>query len=192
MKGLAREVRVAGGGEGLAGALTDRFARLGHRVRRVPADVPVEDPAAELLIHLDSTLRGLSGPVGLERPAALARETFEAMERAVAVMSGRGFGRIVHLRSAPRVMPTPTHDGLPDGFASGGTVRMLQDLARREARFGITLNVVILTPPPSDGEPRAVQRQATWDEVAGLVEMLCADQAGFITAQCFPMVCNVS
>ena len=32
------------------------------------------------------------------------------------------------------------------------------------------------------------QRQATVTEIAGLVEMLCHDEAGFVTAQCFSMV----
>ena len=78
-------------------------------------------------------------------------------------------------------------------FASAGTLGMLQDLARQVARFGVTLNMVTLTQAPAghDSLP-PLQRQATVTEVAGLVEMLCHDEAGFMTAQCFSLVSTVS
>jgi hypothetical protein len=78
-------------------------------------------------------------------------------------------------------------------FTSAGTLGMLQDLARQVARFGVTLNVVTLTPARAGGDSRPpLQRQATVTEVAGLIEMLCHEEAGFLTAQCFSMVSAVS
>jgi len=78
-------------------------------------------------------------------------------------------------------------------YASAGTLGMLQDLARQVARFGVTLNIVTLTPAPTGpASPPPLQRQATVAEVAALVEMLCDDEAGFMTAQSFSLVSAVN
>ncbi len=69
-------------------------------------------------------------------------------------------------------------------FELAGTLAVLQETARRLAPLGITLNVVTLM--TSSGVP--TQRKAKCSEVAALVEMLCHDQAGFITAQSFSLV----
>jgi NAD(P)-dependent dehydrogenase (short-subunit alcohol dehydrogenase family) len=69
-------------------------------------------------------------------------------------------------------------------FELAGTLGVLQEMARRLAPLGITLNVVTLMTSSVVPTPR----KATSSEVAALVEMLCDDQAGFITAQSFSMV----
>jgi len=108
-------------------------------------------------------------------------------------MKDRAFGRIVHVRSVPAPGPASSRTGPMSAFASAGTLRVLQDLARQVARFGVTLNIVTLTPvPPGRDSLPPLQRQATVTEVAGLVEMLCHDEAGFMTAQSFSLVSAVS
>jgi hypothetical protein len=67
-----------------------------------------------------------------------------------------------------------------------------QDLARQVARFGVTLNIVTLTPAPLDAIHFPRFTAATVTEVAGLVEMLCHDEAGFMTAQSFSLVSAAS
>jgi NAD(P)-dependent dehydrogenase (short-subunit alcohol dehydrogenase family) len=184
VKGTAREVLVLGGSGELPRVLAERLGQLGHRVTRLPADDTPTPLAAELLVHLDTTLGDSHEPVQLEHALSRARATFDVIERAITTMKGRAFGRIVHVRSVPT--PGPTSTGAMSAFASAATLGMLQDLARQVARFGITLNMVRLTQAP------APQRQATVTEVAGLVEMLCHDEAGFMTAQCFSMISTVS
>jgi NAD(P)-dependent dehydrogenase (short-subunit alcohol dehydrogenase family) len=162
-------------------------------VTRFEADDTPADLAAELLVHLDTTLGDPGETVEAEHELSRARAAFDVIERAISAMKGRAFGRIVHVRSVPPLGPTPLLTGAMSTFASAGTLGMLQDLARQVARFGITLNIVTLTPGPAgrDSLP-PLQREATVTEVAGLVEMLCHDEAGFMTAQCFSMVSAVS
>ena len=108
-------------------------------------------------------------------------------------MKDRAFGRIVHVRSVPPPGAVPSITWAMNGFASAGTLGVLQDLARRVARFGVTLNVVTLTPPPAGrASLPPLERQATVTEVAGLVEMLCHDEAGFMTAQSLSLVSAVT
>jgi hypothetical protein len=94
-------------------------------------------------------------------------------------MAAARFGRIVFLRAGP-----PHGGSVAETYRLAGTVAVLKEAARRLAPAGITLNVVTLHPP----EPEAADRVATWEEIAGLVRMLCDEEAGFVTAQCFPML----
>jgi len=83
--------------------------------------------------------------------------------------------------------------GAMSGFASAGTLGALRDLARQVARFGVTLNVVTLTSPQAGRVSLSpLERQATVTEVGGLVEMLCHDEAGFMTAQSLSLVSAVT
>ena len=191
MTGTAREALVLGGRGDLPRELAERLGKLGHRVTCLQADDTPAPLAADLLVHLDTTLGDSREPVELEHALSRARAAFDVIQRATTTMKGRAFGRIVHVRSVPTPGPTPT--AAMSAFVSAGTLGLLQDLARQVARFGITLNMVTLTQPPAgrDSLP-PLQRQATVTEVAGLVEMLCHDEAGFMTAQCFSMLSTVS
>jgi NAD(P)-dependent dehydrogenase (short-subunit alcohol dehydrogenase family) len=193
VRGTARDALVLGGRGDLPRVLAERFGKLGHRVTRLHADDAPMDLAADLLVHLDTTLGDSLEPVELEHALSRARTAFDVIQRATATMKGRAFGRIVHVRSIPAPGPTPSLMGAMNAFASAGTLGMLQDLARQVARFGVTLNMVTLTQAPAGGDSLPpLQRQATVTEVAGLVEMLCHDEAGFMTAQRFSMVSGVS
>ena len=191
MKSTAREALVLGGRGELPRVLAERLSKLGHRVTRLQADDTPAPLSADLLVHLDATLGDSREPVELEHVLSRARAAFDVIQRATTTMKGRAFGRIVHVRSSPP--PGPTLTGSMSAFASAGTLGMLQDLARQVARFGVTLNMVTLTQAPAGRDsPPPLQRQATVTEVAGLVEMLCHDEAGFMTAQCFSMISAVS
>lgn len=193
MKGIAREALVLGGRGELPRVLAERLDKLGHRVTRLQAEDTPAPLAADLLVHLDSTLDDSREPVEPEHTLSRARAVFDVIQRATATMKDRAFGRIVHVRSVPPPGPAPSLTGPMSAFASAGTLGMLQDLARQVAQFGVTLNIVTLTPAPAgrDSLPQ-LQRQATVTEVAGLVEMLCHDEAGFMTAQSFFLVSAVS
>jgi NAD(P)-dependent dehydrogenase (short-subunit alcohol dehydrogenase family) len=188
----AHDALVLGGRGDLPRVLAERLGRLGHRVTRLEADDTSADLAAELLVHLDTTLGDSGETVEAEHELSRARAAFDVIERAISTMKGRAFGRIVHIRSVPPLGPTPLLTGAMSTFVSAGTLGMLQDLARQVARFGITLNIVTLTPAAGRDSLPPLQREATVTEVAGLVEMLCHDEAGFLTAQCFSMVSAVS
>jgi NAD(P)-dependent dehydrogenase (short-subunit alcohol dehydrogenase family) len=188
----AHDALVLGGRGDLPRVLAERLGRLGHRVTRLEVDDTSADLAAELLIHLDTTLGDSGETVEAEHELSRARAAFDVIERAISTMKGRAFGRIVYVRSVPPLGPTPLLTGAMSTFASAGTLGMLRDLARQVARFGITLNIVTLTPAAGRDSLPPLQREATVTEVAGLVEMLCHDEAGFLTAQCFSMVSAVS
>jgi len=193
VRGTAREALVLGGKGDLSGMLTERLGKLGHRVTCLQADDAPHDLAADLLVQLDTTLADSREPVEPEHAHARARAAFEVLQRAAASMKDRGFGRIVHVRSVPPTGAAPSLSGAMSAFASAGTLGMLQDLARQVARFGVTLNIVTLTPPPAGSDSRPpLERQATVTEVAGLVEMLCHDEAGFMTAQSLSLVSAAS
>ena len=193
MKATARDALVLGGRGELPRVLAERLDKLGHRVTRLQAEDTPAPLAADLLVHLDTTLSDSREPVEPEQALSRARAVFDVIQRATAAMKDRAFGRIVHVRSVPPPEAAPSLTGPMSAFASAGTLGMLQDLARQVARFGVTLNIVTLTPAPTgrDSLP-PLQRQATVTEVAGLVEMLCHDEAGFMTAQSFSLVSAVS
>lgn len=193
MRGTAREALVLGGRGDLPRMLTERLGKLGHRVTCLQADDAPLGLAADLLVHLDTTLGDSREPVEPEHALSRARAAFDVIQRATATMKDRAFGRIVHVRSLPPPGPAPSLTGAMSAFASAGTLGMLQDLARQVARFGVTLNIVTLTPAPAGRDsPPPLQRQASVTEVAGLVEMLCHDEAGFMTAQSFSLVSAAS
>ena len=195
MRGTAREALVLGGRGELSHILTERLGKLGHRVTYLQADDAPQDLTTDLLVQLDTTLADSDSrePVEPEHALSRARAAFEVLQRAAASMKDRGFGRIVHVRSVPAPGPGSSLTGPMSAFASAGTLGMLQDLARQVARFGVTLNIVTLTPvPPGRDSLPPLQRQATVTEVAGLVEMLCHDEAGFMTAQSLSLVSAAS
>jgi NAD(P)-dependent dehydrogenase (short-subunit alcohol dehydrogenase family) len=183
---------VIGGRGELPQLLAERFGKLGHRVRRLEADDAHTDLVADLLVLLEATRGDSAEPVVPEDALTRARAAFDVVQRVTPTMKGRGFGRIVHVRSVP---PAGSEDSLSlsSAFASAGALGMLRELARQFARFGITINMVTLTPAPAGDTSRPPpRREATVTEVAALIEMLCHDEAGFMTAQSLPLISNVS
>lgn len=191
MRGTGRDALVIGGRGELPQVLAERFGRLGHRVRHLAADDAGEELVAELLVLLDTTRGESAEPVEHDHTLSRARAALDVVQRATATMKGRAFGRIVHVRSIP---PAGSEDSQAlSAFASAGALGMLQELARQLARFGITINMVTLTPAAAEDASRPrPRREATVTEVAALIEMLCHDEAGFMTAQCLPLISNVS
>src|SRR5678815_2592023 len=113
--------------------LAERPGKLGHRVTCLQADDAPPPLAADLLVHLDTTLGDSREPVEPEHALSHARAAFDVIQRATASMKDRAFGRIVHVRSVPPPGPAPSLTGTMSAFASAGTLGMLQDLARRVA-----------------------------------------------------------
>ncbi len=184
--GVGRQAVVLGEVNDLQRAIAERLASAGHRVTRLAAGpaAAATELDAEILVHLDASL---DRPPGIVDPATTfleVRATFTVIECAARSMELQGFGRIVHLRSGPATTESSPAAAAMATFEQVGILGALKETARRLAPLGITLNVVTLT--TSSGMP--TQRKATCSEVAALVEMLCHDQAGFITAQSFSMV----
>jgi 3-oxoacyl-[acyl-carrier protein] reductase len=126
---------------------------------------------------------------------ASLRTTVLTCQQAVKAMTRFRFGRIVNLTS-PATSPGQEAQ-TADAPAELAVLGYTRALAREVARFGITANAVSpglirteMTTPPEDPQLEArirrapVRRAGTTDEVAGLVNMLCGDDAGYITGQC--------
>lgn len=118
------------------------------------------------------------------------RATFLTCQQAVKAMAHRRFGRIVNLASPTGIPSQPTTTDATADFGIRGYTRAL---ARQVAPQGITANVVAPglirrdLNDPLDGTPIRTapsRRVGTTDEVAGLVNMLCGEDAGYITGQC--------
>jgi 3-oxoacyl-[acyl-carrier protein] reductase len=118
------------------------------------------------------------------------RATFLTCQQAVKAMARRRFGRIVNLASPTGIPSQPT---MTDATADFGIRGYTRALARQVAPQGITANVVAPgiirrdLNDPLDGTPIRAgpsRRPGTTDEVAGLVNMLCGEDAGYITGQC--------
>jgi 3-oxoacyl-[acyl-carrier protein] reductase len=119
------------------------------------------------------------------------RATFLTCQQAVKAMARMRFGRIVNLTSPaglPGQEPSTT-----DATADFGVRGYTRALAKEVAALGITANVVapgiirrelndVLDETPSRTAPW--RRAGTIEEVAGLVNMLCGEDAGYVTGQC--------
>jgi hypothetical protein len=186
--GVGRKAVVLGSVCDLRRVIAERLASAGHRVTQLEAGAATAELDAEILVHLDASLAPSPGLVDPAPPFLEARASFGVIERAARSMELVGFGRIVHLRAAQATTASSSAVAAMATFELAGTLAVLEETARRLAPLGITLNVVTLT--TSSVVP--TQRKATSDEVAALVEMLCDDQAGFITAQSFSMVIGLA
>jgi 3-oxoacyl-[acyl-carrier protein] reductase len=184
-------------------------ARLGVQFEQVDLSEPEQvsalfgrlangDRSPELLVTGEGP--GPDAPNGLlgdrsfeEVQEANLRTTFLTCQQAVKAMTRLRFGRIVNLTS-PAAWAGPEAQ---TGRADFGVLGYTRALAREVARFGITANVVSpglirteRTAPLSERQLEALlrntplRRAGTPDEVAGLVNMLCGEDAGYITGQC--------
>jgi 3-oxoacyl-[acyl-carrier protein] reductase len=123
------------------------------------------------------------------------RATFLTCQQAVKAMALRRFGRIINFSS-----PAALQGGegqTAEAVAKAGVLGLTRALAREVGPLGITVNAI------SPGAVRTgsaaelsqsrlatlirrtpLQRAGTADEIAGMVNMLCEDGAGYITGQC--------
>lgn len=127
--------------------------------------------------------------------AANLRSTFLTCQQAVKGMVRRRFGRIVNFASPAAILGNEGQ--VAYAAAKAGVLGLTRSLAREVGRFGITVNAVspglVLTEMTSElsDERRGellkrvpLQRVGTTEEIAGMVWMLCHENAAYITGQC--------
>ena len=206
-------VAVCGSEDASADAVAEEFddARLGVRLARLSLSLTEgiralfsrladEGRSPELLVNAHAATRspetGLpSDPVFDEVLDANLRTTFLACQEAVKTMARQGFGRIINLLP-PASLPG-TEAQMAAEAANSSVLGFTRALAREVGHLGITANVVspgVLRPESAEmrqdefleGLRRRtpLQRFGTPAEVAGLVNMLCGEDAGYITGQC--------
>ncbi|MGO9831711.1 MAG: SDR family NAD(P)-dependent oxidoreductase [Myxococcaceae bacterium] len=127
--------------------------------------------------------------------SASVRATFVTCQQALKAMTQRRFGRIVNLAAPVALQGDDGQTAVAAG--RGGVIGLTRALARQVGPLGVTVNAVCTgavltegTTPGSDQRLEALvrrtplRRAATSDEIAGMVNMLCQDDAGYITGQC--------
>ena len=127
--------------------------------------------------------------------AANLRSTFLMCQQGMKGMVRRRFGRIVNFTSPAAILGNEGQ--VAYAAAKAGVLGLTRSLAREVARFGITVNAVspglVLTEMTAQlsQERRAellrrvpLQRMGTAEEIAGMVFMLCHDNAAYLTGQC--------
>jgi 3-oxoacyl-[acyl-carrier protein] reductase len=187
-------------------------ARLGVRLERVDLSLTEEvlalfsrledeDRSPELLVNGHVLTRVTPTGLGANYDVfdavldATLRTTFLACHQAVKTMARQGFGRIINLLPPAPLLSTEARAAFE--AASAGVVGFTRALAREVGRLGITANVVspgfIRTESDETRQDEhfealrrrtPLQRLGTPAEVAGLVNMLCGEDAGYITGQC--------
>jgi 3-oxoacyl-[acyl-carrier protein] reductase len=125
---------------------------------------------------------------------ASLKTTFLTCQSAVQAMTPRRFGRIINFGFAS-LAARPGAATTAQAASSAAVLGLTQALAREVGPFGITVNA-IAPGAVSDGTLRLqaepvqrapLRRVGTNDEIAGLVNMLCADGAGYVTGQCISL-----
>lgn len=127
------------------------------------------------------------------------KSVFATCHAALPSMQENGFGRIINIAS--EAARQGSKGGSIYAAAKGGVISFTKSLARENARFGITANVIcpgpVLTPlleravaehggdKLEEGMKRAtlVGRLGTPEEVAVTAAFFASDQAGFITGE---------
>ena len=119
---------------------------------------------------------------------------FACTQAALPAMQQAGYGRIITISSEAGRMGSKGNAVY--AAAKAGVVGFTKSLARENARYGITVNVVspgpIETPLLREMEPHAIdvitkstllRRLGTPEEVAAAVAFLASEEAGYITAE---------
>jgi 3-oxoacyl-[acyl-carrier protein] reductase len=127
--------------------------------------------------------------------AANLRSTFLTCQQGIKGMVRRRFGRIVNFASPAALLGNEGQ--VAYAAAKAGVLGLTRSLAREVGRFGITVNAVspglVLTGMTSQlSEERRgellrripLKRVGTAEEIAGMVSMLCHDNAAYVTGQC--------
>jgi NAD(P)-dependent dehydrogenase (short-subunit alcohol dehydrogenase family) len=197
--------------EAAVGELDD--GRLGVRLERVDLRLPEEalalfrrladeDRSPELLINAHGLT--LATPVALRArpgideapdPSLRTQTTFLACRQAVQTMGGQGFGRIINFLFPASLLSHEAQTAFE--AANSSVLGFTRALAREVGPLGITVNVVSPGLIRTESDDRRqdeelevlrrrtpLQRSGTAAEVAGLVSMLCEEDAGYITGQC--------
>ncbi len=123
------------------------------------------------------------------------RSAFLVCQQGAKAMVRRRFGRILTFTSPAALLGNEGQAAY--SAAKAGLLGLTRTLARELARYGITVNAVcpgLIETDMSHGLDEAkrkelvsripLQRTGKPEEVAGIVRMLCDDQAGYITGQC--------
>ncbi len=123
------------------------------------------------------------------------RSTFLTCQQAIKGMVRRRFGRIVNFASPAALQGNEGQ--VAYAAAKAGVLGLTRSLAREVGRFGITVNAVspglVLTEMTAQlsQERRGellrripLQRLGTAEEIAGMVSMLCHENAAYVTGQC--------
>jgi 3-oxoacyl-[acyl-carrier protein] reductase len=204
---------VYSGDEEARQACASEFAAAGLEVtfERVDLTQPAEVSALfTRLAEADREPDLLINAAGLTRDAPLAflsvadfdavlganlRSTFLTCQQAVKPMVRRRFGRIINFSSPAALLGNEGQ--VAYAAAKAGVLGLTKTLAREVARFGITVNAVspglVMTEMTAHLSKERVaalvrrtplQRAGTPEEIAGMVRMLCDDEAGYITGQC--------
>jgi NAD(P)-dependent dehydrogenase (short-subunit alcohol dehydrogenase family) len=167
-------------------AVVDLFRRL-----------DAEDRSPELLVNAEALSQDARRLADLSLDALLdanLRTAFLTCQQAVKAMTRAGFGRIVNLTPPQTRLELDGHTA--SAASNLGLLGLTRALAKEVARLGITVNLVSPglirseLPALDDVQFEALrlrtplQRAGTADEVAGLVNMLCGEDAGYVTGQC--------
>jgi 3-oxoacyl-[acyl-carrier protein] reductase len=127
--------------------------------------------------------------------AANLRSTFLMCQQGIKGMVRRRFGRIVNFASPAAILGNEGQTAY--AAAKAGVLGLTRSLAREVGRFGVTVNAVspglVLTAMTAQlSQERRhqllrrvpLQRMGTAEEVAGMVLMLCQENAAYVTGQC--------
>jgi 3-oxoacyl-[acyl-carrier protein] reductase len=217
-----RVALVTGASRGIGRAIADALQDEGARVARASrssayafdsADLAAVDSLVDAveadLGPIDVYVANTGGPPRFEDPLAISAEEWEAAHRALVVspmlimgrvvpgMRERGFGRVVAVSSSTAIEPLP---GLQLSTANRpGLLAALKQLARENARAGVTFNAVlpgrIATDRLADGyggldaaeaaarEEVPAGRLGRPEEVAAAALFLCSAAASYVTGQ---------
>lgn len=201
------------GNEEARAACEQAFLEAGLSAHFERADLANAEAVRDLFTRLAGAEREpdyLVNAAGLSRDAPVAflgaadfdevlgvnlRATFLTCQQAVKPMVRRRFGRIVNFSSPAALLGNEGQAAY--AAAKAGVLGLTKTLAREVARFGITVNAVspglvrtAMTAHLSEAQAEKLirrtplQRAGTPEEVAGMVQMLCDEDASYITGQC--------
>lgn len=217
-----RVALVTGASRGIGRAIADALEAEGARVARASRSSAYAFDSADLgavdglvdaveadLGPIDVYVANTGGPSRFDDPLAIAVAEWETAHRSLVVspmlimgrvvpgMRERRFGRVVAVSSSTAVEPLR---GLGLSTANRpGLLAALKQLARENARSGVTFNAVlpgrIATDRLADGyggmeaaqeaarEQVPAGRLGTAEEVAAAAVFLCSTAAGYVTGQ---------
>ncbi len=222
-----RRALVTGGGKGIGAAIARHFADAGAHVVSVDLDAAPATHQSVVGIALDITdtprvaaaikhqepFDILVNNAGVDQHAFFTDTTPADWDRLLAVnliavfacthvvlpaMQQRGFGRVINIASEAARLGSK--GGAVYAAAKGGVVAFTKSIARENARFGVTANVIAPGPIDTPMLQAAVahggdslrgamtnatllRRIGTPDEVAAAALFLASDSASYVTGE---------